>query len=276
MNVAPLRRPITLLLGWLGCQPRHLEKYVSLHQSIARGTDAERPGRDVRGRNIILAFTPSPLGLLCPLSRARQTEAEQIRARMRQLMHSERDNEHDAGVVVHAFSNNGFFFLCELLRDRCFARQLEQFGGSDGLRLILDSAPGPISPAAVIESAVALGLCARQTADRPLVLRAVTSYLALSGMARRERSLRLVFERRWTGPRDLNRPRLRVLCLHGRNDRVVPLSEVDAWLRRQQARAGNSARLTFTRVDDFEGPHCALLKDEPDKYRDAVELFLRG
>ncbi len=241
-----------LLLGWGNSTPTQLATYVRLYASF--GVEARAVIPDTRsGLSDPHAFTRS----LEPVA------GELVR------------DGPDRPLVVHLFSDNGFVGWAALLG------ALE--GAPAGARVkkairgvVFDSSPGlwnvrgkrdfarrfALGMTPWLSRALRLGPRERLPILTPLLGAAFVGYQL--AFPRAVKTMLSAADR----VRRLQ-PRCPHLFLYGEEDALVPPSDVRAWIAEQRAAGIDVEEIAFA-----HGKHVALFPSDPQRYRDALKVFL--
>ena len=268
------------VIGWLGARERHLKKVASVWE--------KEPQPLVLSSQQILCFQPSVLGLL--MSSVRRRELMQFSEAL--AVHLERTPAHSAAhsrLRIHALSNNGFFFLAgvlyetnsavrrgELPSENAAARLARALDNLEALTLVVDSAPSRIDAdiaARGMLSAV-LGEPAKGVETRHDALYN-TLYGTLGTLLRTVSAterLREVQQDVWEDELTLQR-KFSMLLLHSRSDSLIPPEDVKAHEKKMRSLIGSGA----VERQEWEdgGEHVELYRNHPDRYRNALEDFIR-
>ncbi|KAL3763110.1 hypothetical protein ACHAWU_004996 [Discostella pseudostelligera] len=107
------KKPVVVLAGWLGCQPRHLRRYSDMYHRIGWDTIV----RIGNPRSVMVALTDGPSSD-SKLSTSSESEMKQLAINLLQELHTLQPPR----IVLHLFSNNGCF-LWEWVRHLLFEQQ---------------------------------------------------------------------------------------------------------------------------------------------------------
>jgi hypothetical protein len=277
-------RPIVLLLGWLGCQERHLAKYASIYKDL---------------RADVHMMRPSVLQTAIPTLSDRAISQYMERVAQSSLQVPEGNYVKNAPlrpVIAHCMSNAGWIAFGTLLcllnqnrpllsstvgetstqknrhsmqpsHDKVLEIQSKVARGLCGI--VVDSAPslptpsiwsrGMVSavlkrPVDAIEDAYPMALrCANRAAER---------YLALPSVHQRLTAVRKAWLSCTT-----NIPQL---YLYSSNDALIPCQHVESFMEQQRLAA--SSPIMGHRWSD--SGHCEHLRLHPEEYRDRVKTFI--
>ncbi len=243
------KKPLVILIGFLGCTPGIIAKYSAVYKAIDPGIE-------------IVQILPSIPSMLL----AHQGWRGRGSSRVRQACDLMLERAADSEIIVHLMSNNGFVFFGSCL--------LAQPGLSDRISaLVFDSAPSYITPriAAVgllsalqrVEASPTESADSASPADT-LLERAVTPLLR--GMERRQ-------QRVWCAWAEAF-PRAPHLLLYSRADRVVAAAEVEAFANAHAVRLA-ALGCACVAVPWQTAQHCGLLREDASKYSEQVASFLR-
>lgn len=242
-----------LLLGWGGCSERQLEPFAQMHRELGRETRA----------------------FICPMLRALlhfEGERRAFRAEAAWLAAAAAKRP----VIIHSFSDNGFFSLCMLLS--VLRESPEGRRAIANLRgVILDSGPA-------LYAAVGREFSARfASALTPFCLRG----LGLPAQQHHDLAtpaLRACFGlyqacwagtvRRIVGAYDevsFDYPRCPHLFLYSNDDPVSPRRDIEAFAEGQKARGVPVETRCFS-----TDRHLGALRADPRVYRGAVAAFCRN
>jgi uncharacterized protein DUF829 len=246
-------KELVMLLGWGGCSEKHLEPFAQLHREL---------GRETR----VFIF-PMGRGLL-----RFDSEQQAFGPEARWLA----DAAAKRPVLVHTFSDNGFFSFCRLLHE--LRESPEGRSVIAGLRgVIVDS--GPALYAATREDfsarfANALTPIALRALGLPVRQRHAVATPALRACFRLYQAFWASTVRRLIGAYEeasADYPRCPHLFLYSGNDPVVPRRDVEAFIARQQARGVRVETRCFS-----TDRHLGALRADPTVYRRAVDAFGAG
>ena len=247
-------RPLILLCGWLGCRPRDLDKYGVAWRELGHDT---------------LAAAPTLAPLLWPPS------AEAAAERLESATLAALATRPNPSVILHAFSNGGFYAAGALLERKSPALALP----SRLVGLAFDSCPARLDPdlAARGVTAAMLGEAAGGRGEGRR--KAVTSLLrpVLGGLLSSPASpLGGRVEAAWAawgGLAGSLPPGLPRLFLYSDADALIPAAEVEAWagVMGWEESSRGRARAAAVTMRRFPGsPHCEHLRSDPDGYRAAL------
>eukprot|EP00184_Porphyridium_aerugineum_P001059 CAMPEP_0184707256 /NCGR_PEP_ID=MMETSP0313-20130426/37177_1 /TAXON_ID=2792 /ORGANISM="Porphyridium aerugineum, Strain SAG 1380-2" /LENGTH=422 /DNA_ID=CAMNT_0027168831 /DNA_START=1196 /DNA_END=2464 /DNA_ORIENTATION=- len=311
-----------LLIGWMGCRMRYLQKYANLYrdlnsnpnkflryldqpsldqqeeENVSKESDAET-ARVKRTYHTELVI-PSTKGLMMPFTGVRQREANSVMHRLLSLSqrfadpdHSfnydsnhehedEHEHEHEHEVVFHIFSNNGFYFFCQLLESIWKYHQQKyphdfvsnsQKGGTYSLaqhdqilqsipytKIIIDSAPADLDSAALIAAFRALG---KVPDNNPLINTMISTlatplinlYITANNGHATSRHFMSQFD-------SLVHPHVPILLLHSVHDKVIASDQVHRWVIRQK----NILNRNISTDLGFDCDHVDLLRSETKRY----------
>ena len=244
------KKPLVILIGFLGCTPGIIAKYSAVYKAIDPGIE-------------IVQILPSIPSMLL----AHQGWRGRGSSRVRQACDLMLERAADSEIIVHLMSNNGFVFFgsCLLAQPRL----------SDRISaLVFDSAPSYITPriAAVglvsalqrVEASPTATLSVSASPEDTLLARAMTPLLR--GMERRQ-------QRVWCAWAEAF-PRAPHLLLYSRADRVVAAAEVEAFANAHAVRLA-ALGCACVAVPWQTAQHCGLLREDASKYSEQVASFLR-
>eukprot|EP00241_Pyramimonas_parkeae_P012342 CAMPEP_0114230742 /NCGR_PEP_ID=MMETSP0058-20121206/3639_1 /TAXON_ID=36894 /ORGANISM="Pyramimonas parkeae, CCMP726" /LENGTH=300 /DNA_ID=CAMNT_0001341977 /DNA_START=211 /DNA_END=1113 /DNA_ORIENTATION=- len=236
-----------VLFGWLGAQPKYLDKYVELWES--RGA-------------VAIPYIPPLTATLIP------AQADRSVREFAQLVEKRRaQHPPPRKVVYHVFSNGGFLFLSSLIRATSKGLvPADAFGTPDGI--IIDSAPGVITSDM---AARGFGAAAMKTGSdgfeerQPLLVDVARglfgSYLNLPSIKTRMEEIRIV----WA---DLA-PLCPQLLLYSEEDVLIPPADIENHMTAQISRGVNVMSRKW--IDSLHVEH---FRKYPDEYVDEVASFV--
>mmetsp|Transcript_19847 Transcript_19847/g.42589 ORF Transcript_19847/g.42589 Transcript_19847/m.42589 type:complete len:282 (+) Transcript_19847:112-957(+) len=247
-------RPVVVLAGWLGCQPRHLRRYRQMYDCI--GWDSlVRIGSP---RSVVAAMTEGPSG------QPSQSEMQHFAIHTLQ----ELQKSQPPYFIIHMFSNNGCF-LWEWIRLLLFGEHssLSTYSYIDvhklGQRLvgiIFDSAPayyhGEMN---YIQSALEY---VPSTTERCRLLE-ITKSLKVKTVKQR-------FGDFWSGLRD-NSADVPQLYLYSECDKLAAVDQLEKFLLFRERILGKE---NVWKHNFLDSDHCCHLLKYPEEYGRIVKQFL--
>ena len=242
-----LDRPLVILAGWLGCQPRNLRRYESIYrqQGFQVASRIATPMMIVQTSSSTFVGTPR-----------KERDDGSLDALVWELM----DIIDQCPVFLfHGFSNGGSF-VWERLRDL-----LEKGSNKEQkcLGVIFDSSPAYFGGEENKLNA-ALDYC---TWQERIAVRLRTIVLAKTDATFQKRA-----EQFWSSMK--NDPLdIRQLYLCSRNDPLTPFAELEDLIRVRQERVGMDK--IWKRVWD-SSPHCCHLLKHPVEYKETVKSFVHA
>eukprot|EP00884_Botryococcus_braunii_P020862 jgi/Botrbrau1/745/Bobra.0181s0004.1 len=271
---APKEKPLIVVLGWLGAQERYFQKYVSLWHSQGFQTFGYRPATS----SILLP----PLG------------DQRAEAFIRQVREAQ-DSCPGRPVVYHIFSNAAFIFMGTVLRALSKAtpaaplETVKQPQASSGFisasgpatesihpllqpvrGFIFDSCPCRLTPDVSARgfTAAALGEAADGVEERHpwMISMARTAFRPILGSPYISKRLQEVYDA-W----ETTAPICPQLFLYSAADALIPTSEVQRFMRIQEARG---ARVTSHLWANTK--HCEHYRVHPEQYTELLLNFVSG
>jgi hypothetical protein len=241
-------KPLVAVIGWLGCQPRHLAKYESLWHSLGCQT---------------LTYIP-PLQTVLSTQAARNS----VHAFLHQTRWTHRIREAHAFPLLHLFSGNGVNFAASMLR---FGPSAAAFDAVHGC--IVDSAPPRLS---AHRYAAGLGPALGRNLPAPLkplmtatVERVMTQYIRYSGVKERYETLRSEYIRRMG--------RVPHIFMYSDTDDVIPQDEVEEFITDfEHANASLGSKLRIERALFHGTEHVAHYRGQPQKYQQRIVDFVNS
>lgn len=256
---------MVILIGWLGCRQRYIDKYAAIW--AAWGADT-------------LTFLPSTAGIVVPPLGDRDVRA--FCATLSALP-VPAPAPTPRPVILHSFSNAGWLFTGQLLRATAHpppltlpadhARALQALMHAHVAAVVLDSAPGRIDAdvaargfGAALANQEAEGFDGRYPLVTALARHLFRWYLRAPVIATRLREVQAAWATPASGWGGNAAP---LLHLYSDADVLIPREDMEAFAA-GQVRAGRRVQAVV-----FEGaPHVRLLQADPDKYREAVRAFV--
>lgn len=101
------KRPVTILLGFLGAQPRHLKKYASVVGGVNINTAPLGSDNKCVEHTQVVAFQPPFLDFFY-LSRL-EVRSEELRQRIMNELKNPDGTFNDRPLVMYSLSNNGTY-----------------------------------------------------------------------------------------------------------------------------------------------------------------------
>lgn len=252
-----LQRPIVVLAGWLGCQPRHLGQYERMYKTL---------GLDVvtciaTPRMVVSASRSSP-----PFLSEEASPPNSIQAISWKLF---RDVEGRDIWFFHAFSNGGCFVWEQLRRILSEQQQHDNNKGdaknkraiSEPAGLIFDSSPASYQGTDNLNQALAYCTWKDQ---------AVVRIESIWGGASMKRTSQERARTYWDGlVHDEFDTRQLYLCSH--DDELTSFEDVKKLVLYRQGIFGQDRVL----LKEWQSsPHCGHILKHPDEYREAVASFV--
>ena len=99
------KKPVVVLAGWLGCQPRHLRRYNELYHRLGWHTIV----RIGNPRSVMAALIEGPFSDDRSSPSASESESEMKHKHLALNLLQELHNLQPPQIVLHLFSNNGCF-----------------------------------------------------------------------------------------------------------------------------------------------------------------------
>jgi hypothetical protein len=253
------QRPLVVLAGWLGCQPRHLGQYERMYQTL---------GLDVvtyiaTPRMVVAANRSSP-----PFLSEDASPPNSIQALSWNIFRHVQDRNI---WFFHAFSNGGCFVWEQLRRILSEQQQQQQYSEisesrnkgavSEPAGLVFDSSPANYQGTDLLNQALAY--CTWRE-------KAVVRIEALWGGASMKRKTQERARMYWDGlVQDKLDTRQLYLCCH--DDDLTRFEDVKKLVRYRQDAFGKDRVI----LKDWQSSlHCAHILKHPDEYREAVASFV--
>jgi hypothetical protein len=269
-TMSPLvpRRPLVVLAGWLGCQPRSLRRYEALYAKLGFGvvTRIATPKMVVMS---VLQESPITLPPEWPGKRRRlETMQDLAWDTLREV-----DNTQCSAILIHAFSNGGCFLweqVRNILKTRTENQEVDfklQAIQSKLSGVVFDSSPAFYSPRSVSPLLVSLHHCTLRErigayAELMLHLPTMLGYYRLSELERRTTEY---FESMRNDPSDTPQ-----LYLFSKDDALTQYGPIKELARHRQHLFGRERIL----LREWESsPHCGHLLKHPVEYEAAVSTF---
>lgn len=247
-------RPLVVLAGWLGCQPRYLRQYEMLYKTL---------GIDVvtyiaTPRMVVSASRSSP-----PFLSEGSSPRNSIQALSWKVF---RDVQERDVWFFHAFSNGGCFVWEQLRRilqqnnnDNSKERHVAEVIKPAGV--VFDSSPANYQGTDNLDQALAF--CTWK--DRAVVR--IESLLGGASMKQTSQERARLY---WDGlVQDEWETRQLYLCSH--DDELTCFEEVKKLVLYRQGKFGKD-RVVL--MDWLSSPHCAHILGHPDEYRESVASFV--
>ena len=236
-------RGLAVLCGWGGSKLKNVQKYAALWHRAGWRTAAA-------AMSIDHTFFPAAWTDIGEVSQAIVGACREHRA-----------SRGDAVIAAHAFSNGGTFLMLSLLEDDSALR----FDGA-----VYDSAPTkqldallPLGlPLVMMSSGQPAAAIARHV---PYCLAAMLAY----PLGRKHPPPMGLFPKLFAA--ETNRPRPE-LFVYGENDRIIPPSHVEAFVRRRKSHGCAVSTLGPL----AGGEHCNLLSTHTEEYAKAVSGFAKA
>mmetsp|Transcript_26593 Transcript_26593/g.41980 ORF Transcript_26593/g.41980 Transcript_26593/m.41980 type:complete len:325 (+) Transcript_26593:271-1245(+) len=278
------KRPAVVLVGWLGCRPRHLRRYSQMYDSIGWGS-LVRIGSP---KSVIAAMTEGPCADSDSddQSTTTTTTATTQSSEMKHLaIHTLRElhNNQTPYFIFHVFSNNGCFFW-EWIRFLLFGQQHSSLLSDDddddddessimidlrNLRqklvgVIFDSAPAYYDgDAKIVRSAFRYVVSPTKNNEQNNHPLEITNSLNANVVKQRFRDF-------WSGlcQDPSNIPQLYV---YSQCDKLAPADQLEELIecREEILGEGNVWRHLF-----LDSEHCSHLLKYPNEYDGLVRQFL--
>ena len=237
-------RGLAILCGWGGSKLKNVQKYAELwHRAGWRTATAPM--------SVDHTFFPRDWTEIGEVSRAIAQHCREHRAA----------RGTDARVAAHAFSNGGTFLMLSLQEDDSALK----FDGA-----VYDSAPtkqiDALLPLGLPLVAMSSGQPAATIAKHvPYCLAATLAYQ----LGRKHPPPMGLFPKLFAAETNAPRPELFV---YGEQDRVIPPSHVEAFVRRRKRHG-----CAVTTLGPLAGGlHCNLLSTHPEEYADAISGFAQS
>ncbi|KAL6062128.1 hypothetical protein QOT17_012378 [Balamuthia mandrillaris] len=256
--------PLVVTIGWLGCQPRHLQKFTGWYQ--AQGCDT-------------LAYIPTIATMLTPsLGQRRAADVWQTIRSLSAVTTSEAKEEEATAplkrkpIVFHTFSNNGTFFWARLLAHSLKHPDLQRLLKHSTAACIFDSSPSEISIDIFVRgfTGAILGMLFPHKGE------AIYHHSLLSPMLR---ALFLLYSSSPSLKRHVSsvldavavaQPRCPQMYLYSTADHLIPYQQIEAIIQAQKDAGLDVCSKRWT--DSAHVNHFRMHKEE---YCDAVNSFLK-
>jgi hypothetical protein len=256
------KKPVVVLAGWLGCQPRYLRRYSEMYHRIGWHTIV----RIGNPQSVLVALTDGPSSDKNS-STTSQSELKHLAINLLQELHTLQPPQ----IVLHLFSNNGCF-LWEWVRHLLFEQQDVSSSCFDSaidaqnlkqklIGVIFDSAPAHYhGNTSAIPSAF-------QYLDSPI------EKDHLLGIAKDldPQVVKQRFDSYWNGLRS-DSTNIPQLYLFSESDALSSAQHIEELIgfRIDVLGKRNIWKHKFSNSD-----HCAHLLKNPSVYEESVNLFLR-
>ena len=285
-------RPVVVLAGWLGCQPRNLRRYKELYENLGWEVIIKIATPPM----VVLAsiVRPSPItkeeyGLCIDTPNDNKNDHHQIRIMkaeysmtdvainiLRQIMTL------DCPIfIVHVFSNGGCF-LWEKIRQILYTRTIQTTNSTihendiyyivDKIRNKLGGVVFDSSPASFANNP---NLIFNAMKYSPFLERwKLYSYMFARKKVlgdKKESIIRLTRANDyWCGMRNCisNVPQL---YIYSQNDHLTPFHPLDELVYHRQRELGNDIIHSLKFQDS---PHCSHLRSHPKEYTEAIQSFI--
>jgi hypothetical protein len=272
------RKPLVLLAGWMGCQPRHLRRYQDLYQKENFNVISKIATPVMVFRSCLYPLEPIQVPAGWPRPSEDMHQAHSMQDMAWDVMGGMNRSDNSV-LLIHAFSNGGCF-LWEHIR-RCLALvessslppnvvlQEEQREALIKLRqrvvgVVFDSCPG----SELHEIDKALAFCTPQERMQVLFQHGI-QYLFLhqpyieNQIRQRAHSYYQNLKRdSWDIPQ---------LYLYSQDDALIPFDSIDHLVQHRQNMFGRD--LIWSKSWETS-PHCAHLVRHPLDYTRIIERFI--
>lgn len=257
ISMCATRKPVVVLAGWLGCQPRHLRRYIEMYSGIG-WQPIVRIGNP---QAVVAALSHGPS------SNDQSSSQSEMKIVSLNLLQELRTLQPPL-IAFHIFSNNGCF-LWEWVRHLIFERTDWSSSSSVDsntvkekiIGVIFDSAPAYYDGnASEIQTAFQY---LDSTAEKERLLE-ITQTLDPQLMKQR-------FDNYWSGLRNdtINIPQLYLYSEHDALTSAQHLEELIAYRTEVMREKNIIWKHAFT-----ESAHCAHLLKYPQEYTESVTQFL--
>lgn len=237
------KRPLVILIGFLGCTPGIIAKYSQMYHAM--GVETEE-------------VIPSIRSMLLAHQGWRGRGSRMVKGVCELILQRAPDSE----IVVHVFSNNGFIFF-----GSCMLAQEQVSAHVSGV--ILDSCPCYITPEVAATGLISATrrVEASEVGIHPLkTLVKATVYLLLRALESRQHKV----WQTWS----CSFPAAPHLFIYSDLDAVVPADAIQAFADEHLSRLQDlGVECDVSRWKAAQ--HCGLLREDPAKYYREVGTFLR-
>jgi len=242
---------ICLLIGWLGCRTKHMKLYETQYKRIGYHDE-------------IVSFIPSTHGLLLlPISnRKRKSELHSILHKLQNTQHSV-----PMEITLHAFSNNGFWFLAQLLP------KLIQNSKFYPKTIILDSAPALVSSdiaVSAFESYFKMNSRTNEMLNHfimEFIQKLSSNWIERFNVKVIENDILHGFEKCLQSKQCKN-----VLVMGSRSDVVIKVDHMKWFIKRWKEL--DSIHVRIDSCLEFDAPHVDLFRSNPEKYLRCIRSVL--
>jgi len=264
------KRPLVVIAGWLGCQPRSLRRYEALYRQLGFGVVT----RIATPRMVVKASTQTPPYIQCPREWPLYQTSLQQPETMQDLAWNVLREIHASqccAVVFHVFSNGGGFFweqVHNILNDSQNKDSEAAFElnviRSKIVGVVLDSCPAKYSPTNRNTLLDALRHCT--WTERMGAYAQLAKHIATYSLGEREQRATDYYEYMRNDAWNV-----RQLYLCSKDDPLSPHEAIEELVRHRQDVFGKD-RILFCVWES--SPHCCHLLQHPVEYQSAVSSFV--
>ena len=261
-------RPLVVLAGWLGCQPRSLRRYEALYRDLGFGVLT----RIAPPRMVLATLAQAPEPITLPLGWPRTKVGQETIQGLAWDTLRQVDASQCSSIVLHVFSNGGAVVweqIRNILRqpEACIHDQ-EAVSKLGTMRtkvagVVFDSSPSYFTPKDHGTVMAALQYCSWR--DRIGAYAQLLRETVSIGLSERERRAQDYFEAMRSDPWDV-----RQLYLCSKDDPLAQHDRIVELARHRQTVFGQDR--VFLREWE-SSPHCCHLLTHPVEYTEAISTF---
>jgi Eukaryotic protein of unknown function (DUF829) len=258
-------RPLVILAGWLGCQPRSLRRYEALYKKLGFGVVTRIATSNMVVMSVLHESSINyPSGW--PRKRQRQETMQDLAWETLRIV----DSSQSSAILFHAFSNGGCFLweqVKNILKTRADNEEVDsklQAIQSKLSGVVFDSSPAYYSPGDMSALLAALQHCTWR--ERIGAYAQLLWHMPMLGKTELEQRTTNYFESLKNDPLDIPQ-----LYLFSKDDPFSQHDPIEELARHRQHLFGRD-RILLQKWES--SPHCGHFLKHPVEYESAISTFV--
>jgi Eukaryotic protein of unknown function (DUF829). len=254
--------PLVILAGWLGCQPKSLDRYAKLYEEIGGGC------------TVIRKIASAPSIVMAATSTGKNRQFNNMHGDIMTMEDFAKDVLDEITIIpcsfilFHGFSNGGCF-LWESIRGLLQTDPKYESAKSKFRGIVFDSSPAYYSGYDELFQN-AFKFCSSD--DQVKIQRYIKEREASEGIDVFMRSSKTRSQYYWENMKNCDFP-LQSLYICSKDDKLTPFEELYELIQYRVTTLG-SDRIWYIVFEN--SPHCRHILNHPKEYKDIVSVFLKN